>query len=390
MTKVLSQSVAVSLIAVLAISAVIAGLAANSASATTEPGRFLVTLHPTREDALPGDTIGWILELTNSTGVTQTDVMVQKAITHNDEGVEYLTRSGVMKLSSESKSQFLDDEWGWQKSILTAKPFELRNGESLLVEWKETATGDVLNDWVQTSVKVTTADLKEIPVVYRSIYMVDPNLKINKHFTAAMGANTATVQPGGKIDYTVLIENDGNVRIDNIVVNADLPNGADQQWVEYISGSASYSIDGVAGKDTVKDGWVGRDTGFNLNYLNPGQTLAFTYSVRVDEEAPHGLTLNSIANIRPQTGTKWTQVAANTTVTVPGEAPVGPDGPDGPGGTTDGPRPGPGTTGGSTGTLPGAIPEYGGVSAVAMALWLTSAAGLTGVAFRAGRKTILG
>ena len=367
MTKTLSRSVALSMIAVLAISAFIAGFATNSVSAETNEGMFLVTLSSTRNDALPGDTIGWILELTNDTGSKQTDIMVKKSVSHNAEGVEYLTNSGVMKLSTESDTQAISDEWGWpEKAILTATPFHLEDGESLRVEWKETVTGDVLNDWVQTSVGVTTADLKHIPVVYKNTYMVDPSLEINKHFTAAMGASSTTVNPGGQIDYTVIVENDGNVALDNIVINADLPNGEDSQWVEYIADSASFSVDGVAG-DPVKNGWVGRDTGFNLTYLNPGQTLKLTYSVKVLDDAPHGLTLNSIANIRPDAAKQWTQVAANTTVVVEGVST---------------PDELPGT--------PAELPETGGVSGVAMALWLTAAAGLTGGAFRSGRKMILG
>lgn len=368
MTKTLSQSVAVSMIAVLAASAFIAGFATNSVSAQTNEGMFLVSLSSTRDDALPGDTIGWILQLTNNTGSKQTDIMVKKSVSHNAEGVEYLTNSGVMKLSTESSTQAISDEWGWpEKAILTAEPFYLNDGESLRVEWKETVTGEVLNDWVQTSVGVTTADLKHIPTVYKNTYMVDPSLKINKHFTAAMGASSTTVNPGGRIDYKIIVENDGNVALDNIVINADLPNGADAQWVEYIANSASYSVDGHAG-DPVKDGWVGRDTGFNLKFLNPGQTLTFTYSVSVLEDAPHGLTLNSIANIRPDAAKQWTQVAANTTVVVEG---------------ADVPTTLPGTT-------PAELPETGGVSGAAMALWLTAATGLTGAAFRQGRKTILG
>ena len=364
MTTKLSQTVAMSMVAVLALSALVAGIATDTVSAASQ-GQFLITLQSTRDDALPGDTIGWILNLTNDSDVDITGVRVQKAITKNHEGVEYLTDSGVMKLSTKQNSQGLSDEWGWKEAVLTNKPFTLTANTSLRVEWKETATGKVLNDFVQTSVAVFTDETQDPRPVFKNIYMVDPSKETKKTFTAAMSASSPTITPGAQLDYQVIVENTGNVALKNIVINADLPNGRDAQWVNYIPGSASFTVDNEQG-EAVRDTWVGRDTGFNLEFLNPGQEFVLRYSVIVSHDAPHGLTLNSIANIRPDSADKWTQVAANTTVAVAGvDTPVA--------------------------QLPGnRLPETGGVSAAAMALWLTAATGLTGGAFQAGRKMILG
>ena len=365
MTKSLPQSVAVSMIAVLAISAFAAVFATNSASAT--PG-FLVTLTSTQRDVLDGDNLGWILTIANNTGKTQTNVNVKKHITENAEGFEYIAGSGFMQITNadgtKEPEEQMSDEWGKTKALI--EPFYLEDGESLRVEWNNSITGKVSNDWIQTSVFVTTDELKNIPAAYKNTYVVPSGIEFDKSFTVAQDASSVTVNPGGTIDYTITMVNNGEVILDDVTVNLGLPNG-DSKWVNYIPGSGSFNIDGVR-EVQIEDKWAERNGRFTLDYLNPGKVLTINYSVRVYEDAPHGLTLNSVVNARAAGSTEWTQAASNTTVVVEGvETPV--------------------TIPGST---PAQLPETGGLSTAAMALWLTAATGLTGAAFQSGRKMILG
>ena len=114
--------------------------------------------------------------------------------------------------------------------------------------------------------------------------------------------------------------------------------------------------------------WAERNGRLELDYLSPGAVLTIKYSTRVYQDAPHGLTLNSVVNARAAGSTEWTQAASNTTVVVEG---------------VDIPVEIPGST-------PAQLPETGGLSGVAMALWLTAATGLTGAALAGGRRMILG
>lgn len=364
MTK-LSQSVALSTVVVLAISAFIAGVTATNASA--QPAGLLVQLTSTQKDVVAGDNLGWVLTIDNTTGNTITNINVKKLLAQNAEGFEYIAGSGFMQITNadgtKEPEEKMSDSWGDTKALIN--PFYLESGESLRVEWNNLITDKVSNDWIQLGIQVTADDLQPV-IVEKQTYVFPAGIEFNKSFTLAQDASFLTVNPGGTINYTITIVNNGEVVLDDVMVNLGLPNG-DSQWVDYIPGSGSFNIDGVRTVQ-LEDKWAERTGRFTLDYLNPGDVLTINYSVRVYEDTPHGLTLNSVVNARAAGSTEWTQAAANTTVVVEG---------------VDTPVELPGST-------PTELPETGGVSTAAMALWLTAATGLTAGAFRSGSKMILG
>lgn len=332
----------------------VAGLSVANVSAQTSG--LDVTLHSTDHEVDPGQKFGLTAEITNDYDVTQHDVIVKMRVTQNSSEVDYVSGSGEAKLSTSSTVHDLSNSWVDNGQTLGDIPA----GASATLTWQmEVEDNADEGEWIQIAFEVWSDELSGSILAYKNIYIGERDEQ-DKHFTLSKRVNKDVANPGDILRYTIEVENDGDGVLDDILIVEDLPNG-DNKWVTYVRDSGEYEIDGE--EEELDDDWI--EDGFELEYLNEDQTLTITFEAKVRSDAPHGLILNNIVNVKPKGYDEWAQAAANTTVHVPG-APT--------------PQP------------PVKKPELPktGVGGIFVAVWSLAASGLGSGAFYAGRKFILG
>jgi len=338
--------------------ALIATTFGNDASTTAlaQTSGLEVQLNSTDHEVDPGQRFGLTAQITNNSSVQQTNVIVKMRVTQNADEVDYHSGSGVAKFSDSATVHDLADSWTTNGQTLGFIPA----GQNAIVTWQMDVDDNAPNDeWIQIAFEVWSDQVPGGMLTYKNIHIGDIQAA-ERHFTLSKTASRDSAAPGDTINYTITVRNDGEAVLDDVLVVDDLPNG-NNKWVTYVAGSGKYKIDSTT--KNLNDDWI--NDGFELNFLNRGQTLTMTFSVKVRTDAPHGLVLNNIANVKPRGYDDWAQAAANTTVNVPTVVPITPVVQKKPLPTT-------------------------GVGDAFIVLWLSAVSSLGGGAFIAGRKMILG
>ena len=340
------------------IAGTVSGLTGGVAIAQTSG--LEVQLNSTDHEVDPGQDFGLTATIINSSSTQQNNVIVKMRVTQNSNEVDYESNSGAAKFSDSSNVHNLANSWTSNGQNLGYIPA----GQNAVVTWQmEVDDNADEGEWIQIAFEVWSDQTPGGILVYKNIHIGEEESG-EKHFTLSKTASRDVVNPGDTIRYTVKVRNDGDAVLDDILVVEDLPNGNNKR-VTYVSRSGEYEIDGE--EKRLNDDWI--EDGFELNYLNEGQTLTITFEVKVKSDTPHGLILNNIVNVKPKGYDDWTQAAANTTVHVPGApTPIVPTAPVSP------KKPLPNT----------------GIDGAFVALWLSAVSSLGGGAFVAGRKMILG
>lgn len=313
-------------------------------------------LNSTDHEVDPGQKFGLTATIQNTSGTNQTNVVVKMRVTQNESSVDYVNGSTSVKYDGAVHN--LQDSW-----VTNGQNFSIiATSKDAVMTWQmEVDDNADTGEWIQVSFEVWSDQMPDGILVYKNIYIGERTL--NKDFTLSKTADRSTANPGDRINYTIKMKNTGDVALEDILIVEDLPNG-DNKWVTYVNDSGEYDIDGT--DKSLSNDWITR--GFELNHLNPDQTLTITFSVTVRSDAPHGLVLNNIVNVKPQGYDDWAQAAANTTVHVPNL-----------------PTPTPITPTVQRKPLPKT-----GIGDAFMAVWFSAVSSLGAGAFVAGRKMILG
>lgn len=426
MDKAIHKSIAISIIPVFLATAILSVFAAIST--TSASGGTHATFVVDKDEALPGDIINFVYELKND---TDDPVLVNflRKVTENADGIEYMNGSGFMQwldaetyepIKGKNSNQPVQISIGDDFHYVFSDDHRMPENSVIRITWQERITGNVLGDTSQVAVAADIKDIdgNELPFVLRerNIFIVDESV-VEKRFDVVKSANRKTVVPNGVIEYTIKVENTGNVQLSDLQMQLDLPNGR-ERWVEYVPGTGIASITNDEPYE-IDDSW-GMDPSneiFNVSHMKKGDLLVVTYAVRVDPETPVGTTLNSVVRVRSEGSTIWENYAAETKVVASADdhtsADTGTDSeqehtvrqpanfcdenpehincPGLPIATGKGGETPSSTTSKGGGTIPTPISQLPntGIGAASIALWLMAATGLTVMSFKSGRKIAL-
>lgn len=297
------------------------GLPQSLKSLQTSPTQTqgLVVTFETPEDAadiLPGERVKFRVSVENLTDRPQTNLYVGVVVSHNPEALEYVDRSAFASYGDRARkplSAALD-----KRGTTVDETFD--PGERVEVEWEMTVSECVVRDrWVQV-VFLARTDGHDTSRAFENLYLYPHTSIPTHHFTPSYHVDPRTPAPGDAVRHTVRVVNDGYMRLDNVVIHVNGHETIDR-YLPTIAANSVYHLLSRGNERTssgpIDSGWSGADTGFNLNYLNPGQTLVLSWVDYVASDALAGTVVRPQVDIRPAQANKWTPVAGRLTVSPP-------------------------------------------------------------------------
>ena len=266
-------------------------------------------------DVLPGERVKFRVSVENPTSRPQTNFLVSMVVSHNVEALEYVARSTFVSRGDRQSSLPTLDRRGTR----IAETFEPH--ESVTVEWEMVVSECVARDrWVQV-VFVARTDEEGEQRVFKNLYL-HPHISLpTHHLTASYQIDPSSPHPGEAVRHTVRVVNDGYMALDNVVVRVNSHETIDLYLPTVAANSTYYVVPRRGGEGTppvaIDSGWSGPETGFNLDYLNPGQTLVLSWVDYVASDAPVGTVVRPQVDIRPDQAGEWKSVARRLTVSPP-------------------------------------------------------------------------
>lgn len=266
-------------------------------------------------DVLPGERVKFRVSVENPTSRPQTNFLVGMVVSHNVEALEYVARSTFVSRGDRQSSLPTLDRRGTR----IAETFEPH--ESVTVEWEMVVSECATRDrWVQV-VFVARTDEEGEERKFKNLYL-HPHTSIPAHhFTTSYHVDPISPHPGGAVRHTVRVVNDGYLALDNVVVHVNSHETIDRNMPTVAANSTYYVVPRRGGEGTppvaIDSGWSGPETGFNLDYLNPGQTLVLSWVDYVASDAPVGTAIRPQVDIRPDQADEWNSVARRLTVSPP-------------------------------------------------------------------------
>lgn len=266
-------------------------------------------------DVLPGERVKFRVSVENPTSRPQTNFLVGMVVSHNLEALEYVDRSTFVSRGDRQSSLPTLDRRGTR----IAETFEPH--ESVTVEWEMVVSECVARDrWVQV-VFVARTDEEGEERAFRNLYLHPHTSLPTHHFTASYQVDPRSPHPGEAVRHTVQVVNDGYMALDNVVVRVNSHETIDRNLPTVAANSTYYVVPRRGGEGTspvaIDSGWSGPETGFNLDYLNPGQTLVLSWVDFVTGDAPVGTVVRPQVDIRPDQADEWKSVARQLTVSPP-------------------------------------------------------------------------
>ena len=266
-------------------------------------------------DVLPGERVKFRVSVENPTDRPQTNLLVGMVVSQNVEALGYVDYS-TFAIRGDRKSSLptLD-----KRETRLAETFEPH--ESVTVEWEMMVSECTARDrWVQV-VFVARTDEESAEPKFKNLYL-HPHISIpTQHFTPSYHVDPQSPAPGDAVRHTVRVVNDGFIRLDNIVIHVNGHETIDRYLPTIAASSAYYVVPRRGSEGTspiaIDSGWSGPDTGFNLAYLNPGQTLILSWIDYVASDAPVGTVVRPQVDIRPDQADEWKSVARRLTVSPP-------------------------------------------------------------------------
>lgn len=268
-------------------------------------------------DVLPGERVKFRASIENLTDRSQTNLRVGVVVSHNPEALEYVDSSTFVTYGDRTRKSSLADLN--RREATLDEPFD--PGESVEVEWEMAVSECAVRDrWVQVVFRART-DEQDTSHAFKNLYLY-PHLSLPAHhFTPSYHIDPQSPAPGDTVRHTVRVVNDGHVVLDNVVIHVNSHKTIDQYLPTIAENSAYYVVPRRGGEGTppalVDPRWSGPDTGFNLDFLNPGQTLVLTWVDRVAPDVPVGTVVRPQVDIRPDQANEWTSVARRLTVSPP-------------------------------------------------------------------------
>lgn len=266
-------------------------------------------------DVLPGERVKFRVSVENPTSRPQTNFLVGMVVSHNVEALEYAARSTFVSRGDRQSSLPTLDRRGTR----IAETFEPH--ESVTVEWEMVVSECVARDrWVQV-VFVARTDEEGEQRVFKNLYL-HPHISLpTHHFTPSYQVDPSSPHPGEAVRHTVRVVNDGYLALDNVVVRVNSHETIDLYLPTVAANSTYYVVPRRGGEGTppvaIDSGRSGPETGFNLDYLNPGQTLVLSWVDYVASDAPVGTAIRPQVDILPDQADEWKSVARRLTVSPP-------------------------------------------------------------------------
>ena len=277
-----------------------------------------VTLTATQTDALPGDTIGFVATVENRTGSVQTDLRVLISPSVYGEALVYIPRSTYVRYAENRHEVSLPSPMLSRQPVMLRSTFRI--GQQLLLKWQMRVSECVTRDrWTQIAFLAYTNEEVRSSSTYENIYLRPHTASPTHHFAVSHQLDTLSPAPGDPVRHTVRIANDGYMVLDNIVVHVHGNETIDRLFPTVAHNSTYYVVEERGGDVTLPipiddPGWSGPTTGFNLNFLNPGQTLVLRWTDYVAPDAPIGTEVRPRVDVRPDQDDKWTSAEARFTV----------------------------------------------------------------------------
>lgn len=279
-------------------------------SSPTQTTGLVVTFEVPEDaaDVLPGERVKFRVSVENSTDYPHENLYVGVFVSHNPKALKYVDGSIFISYGDRARIQG------------TTLDGTFDPGESAEVEWEMAVSECAVRDrWVQV-VFLARTDGHDLSHTFKNVYLYPHTSIPTHHFTPSYHVDPQTPAPGDAVRHTVRVVNDGYMRLDNVVVHVNGHKTIDR-YLPTIAANSVYHLvsrgDESTSSGSIGSGWSGSDTGFNLNYLNPGQTLVLSWVDYVAPDAPVGTVVRPQVDIRPVQANKWTPVAGRLTISPP-------------------------------------------------------------------------
>lgn len=304
----------------------------------SQAGYFLVTLHPTRLNALPGDIIGFIAEIRNRNGRALPNLNVTMRVEGDEDSLIYLDDSTFFTLHEDGPALPLQQ----LGSAPTAVTDTLEPNQDVRIEWKLQVSECALRDrWFNV---IFTANAGQIEQqVYRRLYIGPHRSVYTGGVTADYRLNTTTPAPGDPVRHTVRIASTSfDPRLADVTVRLEKHDTTDR-FLPTVAEDSSYVIfsprddrsaplatprladqhvimsgrSGLPGRLVPVDpAWSAPTGEFTLPRLNPGSVLVFSWTDYVAADAPIGTEVESRVAVSAGSATP-TQFTTQLTVSPP-------------------------------------------------------------------------